>query len=98
MAELEELLPESRIRNRARGITGLLAFVDGALLQIHEGEKGEVLDLLQTFERAPRHSGLRVFQGQEADERAFASWSVAYFSPSTAEDSRWGTRRCHDDR
>lgn len=89
MADLEQMLAESRVRNRARGITGVLVLVDGVFLQILEGEKDKVLDLMDTIERDPRHSGIKVFCEQDSVERAFASWSMAYLSPSTEEVSRW---------
>ena len=88
-ADLEGMLAESRIRNRAHGITGVLVFVDGAFLQVLEGEKNDVLDLMGRIERDPRHSAIKVFHEQETDERAFASWSMAYLSPSAEEVSRW---------
>jgi hypothetical protein len=88
-AELEKMLDESRIRNRVYGITGVLLFVEGAFLQILEGEREDVLGLMERIERDPRHSGVKVFYEQEVDERAFASWSMAYLSPSAEELSKW---------
>jgi hypothetical protein len=88
-AELEEMLAESRIRNKAHGVTGVLLFVEGAFLQILEGEKDDVLGLMERIERDPRHRGVKVFYEQEVDERAFASWSMAYLSPSAEEVSKW---------
>ena len=89
LADLEAMLAESRIRNKARGITGVLVFVDNVFLQILEGQKDKVLDLLRTIERDPRHSGLKVFFEEEIDEPAFASWSMAYLSPGTGDVARW---------
>ena len=88
-AELEEMLAESRVRNRVYGITGVLLFVEGAFLQILEGEKDDVLGLMERIERDPRHRGVKVFYEQEVDERAFASWSMAYLSPSAEEVAKW---------
>jgi hypothetical protein len=87
--ELEGMLAESRIRNKAHGITGVLVFVDGAFLQILEGEKDDVLELMARIERDPRHHDVKVFSEQEVDERAFASWSMAYLSPSAGEVATW---------
>jgi Sensors of blue-light using FAD len=89
LAKLETMLSESRIRNAARGITGVLVFVEGVFLQILEGEKKAVLDLMRTIERDKRHRHLKVFYEEETDKRAFGSWSMAYLSPSTEEVSRW---------
>ena len=88
-AELEKLLERARVRNRIRGITGVLVFVDGVFLQILEGEKEVVHGLVQRIALDPRHSRLKVCHEQEIDERAFASWSMALVSPSAAEVSQW---------
>jgi len=87
--ELEEMLAESRVRNRVYGITGVLLFVDGAFLQILEGEKEDVLGLMERIERDPRHHGVKVFYEEEVPERAFPSWSMAYLSPSAEEVAKW---------
>src|SRR5208283_4698336 len=76
-------------RNQARGITGVLIFVDGVFFQILEGEKDVVIDLMESIQRDTRHSGVKVYRERETDERAFASWSMAYLSPSAEEVSRW---------
>jgi hypothetical protein len=88
-AELERMLDESRIRNRGRGITGVLVLVDGVFLQVLEGEKDDVEDLMSRIRVDPRHSGVKVFHEEEVDARAFESWSMAYLSPSAEEVSRW---------
>src|SRR5664280_1829405 len=64
-AELEEMLAESRIRNQVYGITGVLLFVEGAFLQILEGEKDDVLGLMERIQRDPRHRGVKVFYEHE---------------------------------
>ena len=89
MADLALMLAESRVRNNARGITGVLVLVDGVFFQIIEGEKDDVLDLMETIKHDPRHSGVKVYHEGETGERAFASWSMAYLSPSAEEVSRW---------
>jgi hypothetical protein len=87
--ELEGMLAESRIRNKAHGISGVLVFVDGAFLQILEGEKDDVLELMARIERDPRHHDVKVFSEQEVDERAFPTWSMAYLGASAADVARW---------
>src|SRR5271157_3412409 len=89
MADLARMLEESRTRNQARGITGVLILVDGVFFQILEGEKDTVINLMESIKRDPRHSGVKVYRERETDERAFASWSMAYLSPSAEEVSRW---------
>ena len=83
------MLAESRIRNQGQSITGVLIFVDGAFLQILEGEKKDVFDLMERIQRDPRHHDIKVFYEEEVDERAFASWSMAYLSPIAEEVAKW---------
>jgi hypothetical protein len=87
--ELEGMLAESRIRNKAHGITGVLLLVEGAFLQILEGEKNDVDSLMERIHRDPRHHGIKVFYEEEVDECAFESWSMAYLTPSSEELSKW---------
>jgi hypothetical protein len=88
-AELEQMLVESRVRNRTHGITGVLLLVEGAFLQILEGEKSDVDNLMERIQRDPRHHDIKVFYEEEVDARAFASWSMAYLTPSAEELSKW---------
>ncbi|HSB64619.1 MAG TPA: BLUF domain-containing protein [Thermoanaerobaculia bacterium] len=87
--ELEQMLEESRIRNKAHGITGVLLLVEGAFLQILEGEKDDVDNLMERINRDPRHRGVKVFYEEEVDERAFESWSMAYLTPRAEELAKW---------
>ncbi len=87
--QLGEMLAESRIRNQAHGITGVLLFVEGVFLQILEGEKADVRNLMARIEVDPRHHGIKVFYEQEVGERAFGAWSMAYHSPSAEDVAKW---------
>jgi hypothetical protein len=88
-SDLQQMLEESRIRNARRDITGVLVFVDGVFLQVLEGERDDVDDLMQSIRRDPRHKDIKVFHEEEIDRRAFASWRMAYLSPRTEEVAAW---------
>jgi hypothetical protein len=87
--DLEQMLVESRLRNAKRGITGVLVFVDGVFLQILEGERDDVEDLMTSIRRDPRHRNIKVFHEEEIDRRAFPAWRMAYLSPRAEEVSAW---------
>lgn len=89
LADFEKMLGDFRVRNRARGITGVLLFINGVFVQVLEGDNDRVLSLLRSLERDPRHHDLKVFYRSFVDERSFDSWSMAYLSPSAEEVSRW---------
>ncbi len=87
--DLEQMLAESRLRNAKRDITGVLVFVDGVFLQILEGERDDVEDLMVSIQRDPRHRNIKVFHEEEIDRRAFPAWRMAYLSPRAEEVSAW---------
>jgi len=88
-ADLELMLGESRIRNAKRDITGVLVFVDGVFLQVLEGEKDDVDDLMESIRRDTRHCNIKVFHEEEIAVRAFPTWRMAYLSPRTEDVSAW---------
>ena len=88
-ADLEQMLEESRIRNARRDITGVLVFVDGAFLQVLEGERSDVEDLMERIRRDPRHRDLKVFQEEEIDLRTVPTWRMAYLSPQAEDVAAW---------
>ncbi|MBY0231870.1 MAG: BLUF domain-containing protein [Gemmataceae bacterium] len=77
-ADLVALLDQSRTRNEAAGITGLLLYKDGNFMQALEGEKEAVEATHARIERDPRHRGLIVLLRGPAPERRFAGWSMAF--------------------
>lgn len=89
LADFEKMLAEFRVRNQARGITGMLLLVEGVFVQILEGESDRVLTLMRSLERDGRHRDMKVFYRSFVEERSFASWSMAYMSPSAEEVARW---------
>lgn len=88
-AEIVEMLADSRVRNRAFGITGVLVFVDGVFLQVLEGDELDVVELMGRIERDPRHHDVHVFVREATEVRAFSSWSMAYVTPDAQEVARW---------
>ncbi len=88
-ADLEQMLEESRVRNARRDITGALVFVDGVFLQVLEGERDDVEDLMESIRRDPRHRNLKVFHEEESDRRTFPTWRMAYLSPRAEDVSAW---------
>jgi len=77
-AELDEILATSRKNNAALGISGILLYKDGNLMQLLEGDKSAVRGLYARIGADPRHRGLiEMWDGTEA-ERQFPDWSMAF--------------------
>ena len=89
VTELEEILSDARVGNKARNITGALIYVDGVFFQILEGDKAVVRKLMASIARDSRHKFVKVFYDAEVDERVFESWSMAYLNSTPEQMSIW---------
>jgi hypothetical protein len=89
LAELEKILAQARANNEARNVTGALIYMDEVFIQILEGDKDTVRELIRTIAADPRHTGIKVFYELELDERMFAGWRMAYVGATAAELGRW---------
>lgn len=85
--EISELLVTSRERNHARGVTGVLLYKDGNILQVIEGEEETVQSLYSAIKRDARHTGvIRIYQKAIA-ARDFPEWTMG-FHDLRAKDAR----------
>lgn len=89
MVALTLLLDRARLQNAARGITGALFFVDGVFVQILEGERDVVTQLLAQIRQDPRHEQLTVIAEQPITQRVFTSWSMAWLNPDARAIATW---------
>ncbi len=76
--DLVELLTQSRINNKSLGVTGMLLYKEGDFMQILEGEKAVVLQLLEKIKKDKRHNSLIVVLEEEADDSVFSEWSMGF--------------------
>ena len=77
-AEIERILSAARAHNPARGITGLLLFLEDAFLQILEGPEAEVRSLFDRIRMDPRHRQVLCLVTQAIPAREFQDWSMGY--------------------
>ena len=76
--DLEDILTVSRRNNQATGVTGLLLYHEGTILQLLEGEQSAV-DL--TYKRIlvdRRHTGILKMAEADAPERCFTDWTMGF--------------------
>lgn len=82
--EVARILAQSRRNNARAGIVGALHYADGNFLQVLEGPRDAVEDLLARLGQDPRHRRLTVVRSQPVEAVSFASWSMK-FVPSAAD-------------
>jgi len=82
--ELKELLSVARHNNASLGITGLLLYKGGNVMQVLEGETGKVETLLAKIFRDRRHSGAKILLQHSIDNREYKGWDMALSDLSNA--------------
>jgi hypothetical protein len=86
-SEPARILVDARMGNKARGVAGVLVYLDDVFLQILEDDENMVRSLVANIEADATHQAVTVFCAAEVGERAFRSWSTAYLHPSPEEIS-----------
>ncbi len=85
-ADLIAILDVSRKRNSNNGVTGVLLVSGGSFYQTLEGDKNKVDETFVRITQDQRHDGIIVLLESACDNRAFATWSMAYRDlPQTTE-------------
>jgi Sensors of blue-light using FAD len=87
--DLQELLDHSRRSNGANGITGALVYAEGIFLQILEGDKDLLNDLMAKIRQDVRHENVIVLQEGEVPAAVFGGWKMAYVSATPKQVAMW---------
>jgi len=75
---LRYLLTKSRAANEGKQITGILLYRAGRFVQVLEGPRPVVLELLERIRDDDRHSDVRVLLDGPIRSRDFAEWSMGF--------------------
>jgi hypothetical protein len=89
-ADILDILNLSRGNNSKNNITGILIYQKKTreFMQILEGEKEAIFNLLDTIENDPRHTSIYLIFDEEIKERYFKNWSMAFADLETVEKSK----------
>ena len=85
VVELVELIEQVRAKNERLGVTGLLLYSGGNVIQTLEGTAHAVDAVFDAIRADPRHGEVHVVDRREVDERSFASWSMGFRNVSGRE-------------
>ncbi len=83
--DISNILKTAREFNAKEGLTGCLLSYKDQFIQVLEGEKAIVTQLLNRIKQDPRHSNLFVMAESEKEARSFADWTMAYHELSDDE-------------
>jgi Sensors of blue-light using FAD len=95
--DLRELLDHARRSNAAKGITGALIYAEGIFLQILEGDKALLQDLMDKICRDVRHESVSVLRETEVPTANFANWKMAFVSATPKQIAKWVGVNAPDD-
>ena len=76
--ELADLLSTSHRNNSLLGITGMLLYKDGNMMQVLEGEETAVRKLYSKISLDQRHRGLLIILQGPVEGRQFPDWSMGF--------------------
>ncbi|MGA0558174.1 BLUF domain-containing protein [Larkinella sp. VNQ87] len=83
--ELETILEQSRKKNSQLGITGVLLYYDGSIIQALEGSEEKVKALFETISRDRRHWHIVKMISQRVEKKVFGDWSMAFKAVTAAQ-------------
>lgn len=94
---LAEILAVARRLNRARGITGALAYGNGWYTQVLEGDAEPLMRTLTAILGDARHTQVEILEMTPISERAFLDWSMAFAGDASPVELRRAVER-HEQR
>ena len=87
--DLEDILEHARFCNATVGITGALVYADGVFLQVLEGDRVKVQELMIKILKDLRHETVVVLREREIPCAEFGSWQMAYVSATPEQVAAW---------
>ena len=76
--DLPALLAKTRAANSRRGVTGMLAYINGNFLQVIEGAEAAIDEVLTKISADTRHNRILVLVREPITERSFSDWSMGF--------------------
>ena len=77
-ADLVALLEQSREKNARLGITGMLLYKDGNIMQVLEGPDDVVRQLVKTIYADDRHHRVIQLLERQIEQRQFPDWTMGF--------------------
>ncbi|TGE15429.1 BLUF domain-containing protein [Hymenobacter elongatus] len=83
--ELQAILAQSRAWNTAHGLTGVLLYSQGEIMQVLEGSQEEVYFIFEKIERDFRHHDVLKLADGPIQQRNFSQWSMGFKAVNPAD-------------
>ena len=83
--QLAKLLTQSRAYNAAHGLTGVLLYSEGDIVQLLEGSEATVHTVFARIMHDPRHTRITKLADGAAPYRLFTQWSMGFRATNPAQ-------------
>ena len=83
--ELELLMLEARAANQKNGITGVLLYNEGNIMQCFEGPEFAMLTTYARIQASRRHHNIFELMNERVEHRSFDGWEMALVQPTRSE-------------
>ncbi|NEU70237.1 BLUF domain-containing protein [Spirosoma agri] len=80
-----DIINVSRQKNARLGITGVLLYINGHIVQVLEGQQDLVEEVYKSIQADPRHTDVRTVIRQPISQRLFDRWHMGYEILSTRQ-------------
>lgn len=84
--DLLDILTVSRLKNTSLGITGLLIYHEGSIIQILEGDEMQLNLVFDSIKNDARHKNIIKYGNFNIAEKSFPDWSMGFKQIS---DDNW---------
>lgn len=78
--DIIDIVETAKTMNPKFDISGVLFFNQGLFMQVIEGEKAHLDQLMQNIMKDPRHTDIRVLLNEPANARGFPTWNMDCFN------------------
>ena len=85
----QDLIEQFVLKNAANGITGVLMRHEDHYIQILEGDRADVMSLVETIKKDKRHTDFLLVRSDTCAQRMFFGWSMGSATISPAEFKMW---------
>ncbi len=82
IGQIEDILKTARNFNSKNDISGCLVFSKGYFIQLLEGSKDTIKELMDSIDMDKRHTNIDILSEGEVENRIFKTWDMAYLKPS----------------
>ena len=84
--DIKKILNTSRDWNNDHGLSGLLLYKDGNIIQVLEGDEKEVEDIFEKIAQDPRHREVTKLSQRPITEREFQGWHMGFVDIGNLSD------------